>query len=248
MEHVMTKLPEKKLLVGNKLPRTTTGEMKEAFGQIRDFLAELLGEDSSQKETARQALGIDLSTKADRETVEAALTAKADKAELDNRLRRLEEKIIERETPIGSVHYFAIATPPAGYLKADGSSVGRETYPELFTAIGTTFGEGDGETTFHLPNLMGRFAEGSATPGTVKAAGLPNITGYFNIASDKLVSFVPPFTEGSKSTRYGGTNNLGTGDNGLWFDASTCHPVYGASDTVQPPALTLLPCIKACHI
>ena len=230
----MTKLPEKALLNGTRLPKTTTGEMKNALGDMRDYLCDLFGEDSSDKEAARRALGIDLAkleAKVDRETVDA-----------------LKDAIEKKGIPVGTVAYFAMGETPSGYLKADGSAVGRETYPELFTAIGTTFGEGDGETTFHLPNLMGRFAEGSATPGTVKAAGLPNIAGYFNIASDKLVSFVPPFTEGSKSTRYGGTNNLGTGDNGLWFDASTCHPVYGASDTVQPPALTLLPCIKACHV
>ena len=56
----MTKLPEKGLLSGSKTPHTTTGEMKEALGRLRDYLNELLGEDSADKETARQALGIDL--------------------------------------------------------------------------------------------------------------------------------------------------------------------------------------------
>lgn len=67
--------------------------------------------------------------------------------------------------PIGTVAYFAMTTPPAGYLKADGAEVGRETYPELFSAIGTTFGEGDGSTTFNLPDLIDRFAQGGNTPG-----------------------------------------------------------------------------------
>ncbi|WAW06537.1 hypothetical protein NB639_03750 [Oxalobacter formigenes] len=53
----MTKLPEKNVLDGNKEPRTTTGEMKNALGKLRDYLNELLGEDSSDKEAARQALG-----------------------------------------------------------------------------------------------------------------------------------------------------------------------------------------------
>lgn len=46
--------------------------------------------------------------------------------------------------PVGTIEYFAMPTPPAGYLKADGAAVGRTTYPELFATIGTTFGEGDG--------------------------------------------------------------------------------------------------------
>ena len=68
--------------------------------------------------------------------------------------------IVASGVPVGTVEYFAAATPPAGYLKADGSAVGRETYPDLFSAIGPTFGEGDGETTFHLPDLRGEFVRG----------------------------------------------------------------------------------------
>ena len=79
--------------------------------------------------------------------------------------------------PVGTIEYFAMPTPPAGYLKADGAAVGRQTYPELFETIGTTFGEGDGETTFNLPDLMDRFAQGSVTVGQKFEAGLPNITG-----------------------------------------------------------------------
>ena len=83
--------------------------------------------------------------------------------------------------PVGTIEYFAMTTPPAGYLKADGAVVGRQTYPELFETIGTTFGEGDGETTFNLPDLIDRFAQGSKTPGQKIEAGLPNITGEINI-------------------------------------------------------------------
>ena len=77
--------------------------------------------------------------------------------------------------PVGPIEYFAMATPPVGYLKADGAAVGRTTYPELFAAIGTLYGEGDGETTFNLPDLIDRFAQGSVTPGQKIEAGLPNI-------------------------------------------------------------------------
>ena len=56
----MTLLPEKDLLAGTKTPKTTTGEMKNALGKVRDYLAELFGDDSMDKEKARQTLGIRL--------------------------------------------------------------------------------------------------------------------------------------------------------------------------------------------
>ena len=58
----------------------------------------------------------------------------------------------QRGIPVGTVVMFTAAEPPAGYLKCDGAAVGRETCPELFAAIGTTYGEGDGSTTFNLPD------------------------------------------------------------------------------------------------
>jgi microcystin-dependent protein len=61
--------------------------------------------------------------------------------------------------PTGSIHQFAMSTPPSGYLECDGSSVLRATYPALFTAIGTTWGSVDG-THFTLPDLRGEFIRG----------------------------------------------------------------------------------------
>jgi microcystin-dependent protein len=56
---------------------------------------------------------------------------------------------------IGKVDYFAMSTAPTGYLKANGAAVSRTTYAALYTAIGTTFGVGDGSTTFNLPDMRG---------------------------------------------------------------------------------------------
>ncbi len=141
--------------------------------------------------------------------------------------------------PVGTVEYFAAARPPAGYLKADGSEIGRATYPELFAAIGTTFGEGDGSTTFNLPDLIDRFAQGNNTPGQKIEAGLPNITGRAG-TSDKELSGAFFANTGNN---YSG--NTQTGGNIVDFSAQRSNSIYGTSDTVQPPALTLLPCIKA---
>lgn len=57
----------------------------------------------------------------------------------------------------GAVMMFARATAPAGWLKANGSAVSRAAYIDLFTAIGVSFGAGDGSTTFNLPDLRGEF-------------------------------------------------------------------------------------------
>ena len=62
--------------------------------------------------------------------------------------------------PPGSIFWFAANAAPAGYLKANGANVNRTTYAALFAAIGTTFGVGDGSTTFTLPDLRGEFARG----------------------------------------------------------------------------------------
>jgi len=57
----------------------------------------------------------------------------------------------------GEICWFAMSTAPAGFLKANGSAVSRTTYAALFAAIGTTFGVGDGLTTFNVPDLRGEF-------------------------------------------------------------------------------------------
>jgi|DEB0MinimDraft_6_1074348.scaffolds.fasta_scaffold13203_1 hypothetical protein len=62
--------------------------------------------------------------------------------------------------PAGAVFYFAMSSTPTGYLVCDGSAVSRTTYSELFAAVGTTFGTGDGSTTFNLPDLVGQFIRG----------------------------------------------------------------------------------------
>lgn len=62
--------------------------------------------------------------------------------------------------PTGSVMVFAANEPPTGWLLCDGSEVSRITYSKLFYVIGTTYGEGDGVTTFNLPNLQSRVPVG----------------------------------------------------------------------------------------
>lgn len=67
---------------------------------------------------------------------------------------------IYSSVPAGVVLPFAMATPPSGWLKCNGAIVSRTTYAALFAAIGTTYGAGDGSTTFALPDLRGEFVRG----------------------------------------------------------------------------------------
>ncbi|MEQ1734182.1 MAG: tail fiber protein [Bacteroidia bacterium] len=62
--------------------------------------------------------------------------------------------------PAGTINYFANATAPNGYLECNAQAVSRTTYAELFAAIGTLYGVGDGSTTFNLPDLRGEFVRG----------------------------------------------------------------------------------------
>ena len=67
---------------------------------------------------------------------------------------------IGADVPPGVVIYTAQGSPPTGYIKADGAAVNRTTYAALFSAIGTTYGAGDGSTTFNVPDLRGEFIRG----------------------------------------------------------------------------------------
>jgi microcystin-dependent protein len=74
-------------------------------------------------------------------------------------------------TPAGTVIWTARNTAPTGYIKANGATVSRTTYADLFAAIGTTYGAGDGSTTFEIPDLRGEFIRGWADDRTDLDAG-----------------------------------------------------------------------------
>jgi len=67
---------------------------------------------------------------------------------------------VNTNTPVGSISLFAGTTAPSGWLICDGSAVSRTTYANLFSVIGTTYGTGDGSTTFNIPDLQGRVPVG----------------------------------------------------------------------------------------
>lgn len=155
--------------------------------------------------------------------------------------------------PTGAVVPFAGSRAPVGYLLCDGSEVSRTDYPYLFDTIGTLYGEGDGLTTFNLPNLQDKFIQGSSgtnTVGTEKEAGLPNIEGNITYLKSVANKDLTKEWDGAfKWTAYSTGSNLPTTTSSpntydIEFDASKSNAIYGNSDTVQPPSIVMNYIIK----
>lgn len=155
----------------------------------------------------------------------------------------------ESSSPVGSIVPFAgnPAEAPANCVLCNGQEISRTIYSELFSIIGTTYGIGDGVTTFNVPDFTDKFIQGSDTAGTEKTAGLPNIEGQFGVAlggsgQDTINHVEGSFVYGEYSPS-GDINCISRGSNGrsqiTSFDASKSNAIYGSSDTVQPPALTM---------
>ena len=152
-----------------------------------------------------------------------------------------------RGMPAGSVIAFAgNSTPAGGFLLCNGAAVSRTTYAALFAAIGTTYGTGNGSTTFNLPNLTDKFIQGSGTAGTVKAAGLPNATGALpNTFSGgtETVNTTSALYFGASGARVYTYSDSGYNAQ-ISLNLSRASSIYGNSTTVQPPALTMRYYIK----
>jgi len=74
--------------------------------------------------------------------------------------------------PVGSIQAFAGANAPTGWLLCDGGAISRGQYPDLYSAIGTVYGAGDGASTFNLPDLRGRVPAGKDNMGGTAAIRL----------------------------------------------------------------------------
>jgi microcystin-dependent protein len=107
--------------------------------------------------------------------------------------------------PVGSLQLFAMNTVPTGWVRADGRELGRTAYADLFTAIGTTYGSGDGSTTFNIPNITSSgsgspvyyikaILSGDVEPSTVAHAGTHIRGGSDIIDADRAqIDFVPTY-------------------------------------------------------
>ena len=154
--------------------------------------------------------------------------------------------------PAGAVNSFAMSAAPTGWLSCNGSLVSRATYSSLFSAIGTTYGVGDGSTTFALPDLRGEFVRGfddgrgvdsGRTFGSAQSWAIENIVGTF---TDIRVRLNTIFTATGAFT---GSTGATSGDNGsggaatvdFAFDASN---VVNTATETRPRNIALLYCIK----
>ena len=149
--------------------------------------------------------------------------------------------------PTGTILPFAGNTIPEGFLACNGAAVSRTTYSALFSAIGTTYGGGDGSSTFNVPQIEdNRFLEFSSTRGSKRNAGLPDITGWFTSGNN---SGWKPGVDGTVF-RITGSNrsyaaSLNAGDASIInMTLSRGNSIYGASTTVQPKSLTVRAIIK----
>ena len=160
---------------------------------------------------------------------------------------------------VGEVAFFARTTPPSGWLKANGAAVSRTTYAALFSAIGTTFGAGDGSSTFNLPDLRGEFVrglddgrnvDGGRRLGTNQGDAIRNITGAFDTSKGSWAQQFVDFAETSGAFDLIKGNKQWTGDpnnggnnlpTGFKFDASRVVPTANEN---RPRNIALLACIK----
>ncbi len=151
-------------------------------------------------------------------------------------------------SPIGTVILTAANTPDPGWLECDGSAISRIIYPDLFNKIGTTYGVGDGSSTFNLPDLRGEFVRGwdhgkGTDSGRVIGSGqldaLQNITGQIITSGN---TFAGAFYD-TGVNKEGAT--LSGSDSVAGFDASL---VARTSSETRPRNVALMYVIKAKNI
>ena len=177
------------------------------------------------------------------------LTPQGAKAMIDNALSGQTDSGV----PSGVMVPFAGKTVPDGWLLCNGASLAKASYPDLFAAIGYTWG-GSGNT-FYLPNYNGRHILGTTyanNVGSTVSAGLPDITGSFSpnyngdsggfhFSSGAIYSGC--FNRGKKVDCSCGWGRYGD-DYALDFVASHSNRVYGNSSSVSVPAAYALMIIK----
>jgi hypothetical protein len=135
--------------------------------------------------------------------------------------------------PIGSVIYHTKAAAPDGYLIANGSAINRTAYANLFAVIGTTFGAGNGTTTFNIPDLRGVFLRGLDLS---KGYDSGRTLGSYQADEFKSHNHGNKYVANATySYSGGGANNTPAGSIRLPFDGGT---------ETRPKNIALLPCIK----
>ena len=140
--------------------------------------------------------------------------------------------------PVGCVISSASSSTPSGYLYCNGAAVSRTTYADLYKVIGTTYGTGDGSTTFNLPNYSGyKFATSNAVAvfGDGKSLGLNN--GSKNIGLGNASSGVGTYANTNYFHVALGTNNYSTYTTDGAMGVSTSSSNSGLKGTISVASL-----------
>jgi phage-related tail fiber protein len=163
---------------------------------------------------------------------------------------------IQNSTPAGTVIHVARNSAPSGYVKANGAAVSRTTYAALFAAIGTTFGAGDGATTFNLPDLRGEFIRGwddgrgvdsGRAIGTAQLDQMQKITGQTKYTLGSNGGFTGAFTGVDNAAGTGGGFGSVYAYGSTVFDSSASPNARVSSTTsgeTRARNVALLACIK----
>lgn len=175
---------------------------------------------------------------------EIATQAEADAEEDDQRFitsKKLGVRL-KKVVPIGALLMWPSQTLPNGFLERDGAALSRTTYAALFAIIGTTYGAGDGLTTFNLPDDRGLFERGwdhgrgydsGRAFGSEQGDAIRNLTGWLTLGDDdsaiKVLSAGGVFDYSFYGTRItaGAQQVTQTNYAGTTFDASRVVPTAG---------------------
>lgn len=143
-------------------------------------------------------------------------------------------------SPAGMVAAFAMSTEPTGWLECDGSAISRSTYSLLFAQIGTTWGVGDGSTTFNIPDLRGEFIR-----GWDNGKGTDSGRSFASSQSDEVISHKHDLLYRIDSSTSGATPNNAIGVSSRTDTAYIDNNMgnYGGSET-RPRNMALMYCIK----
>jgi microcystin-dependent protein len=147
----------------------------------------------------------------------------------------------------GTVMLFSANTAPAGWVKANGAALSRTTYASLFTNIGTTFGSGDGSTTFNIPDLRGEFLrswDDSRGVDSGRSFGSAQAQDWKSFNMDNTRRASNDYTHGPQymgKTTASYTGNLFTG---YWSAPAAAIGYQWDSSEIRPRNMALLACIK----
>lgn len=152
--------------------------------------------------------------------------------------------------PVGTIIIWGADTAPAGYLICNGAAISRTTYANLFNVIGTIWGVGDGNTTFNLPNFVGRYPKGGIV-GRYGGSAVPNIKANWNCRGVRaeviLFGGTGAIVTDTSVLAGGSSASASTGFTGHWaqsFDASRVSSVYKNTTTVDTENATVTFCIR----